>query len=915
MRPDGSLDAPFTLEDDDPPNIPGPTVRRRHRQTLDQDGIEEISDSNQAAAAWKQVAARRQAKQRSGTNLSNATSEGDSSTKDSKLTNKARDRTSSSAKAAGIVDLSFDNDEPPMPGQTTPSIKSTRDKEASSQASQFPVPRSNTLHEAVLPERAKPAESPKRTSQIFSLPMESLAGPTYHSHRLPWPSGAQAGDSFTGLPDVPSTTSTHYSPFLPSPSVIQAAKSNAELSMKSSATSAYRAHYLPQSSLAPVAGPSAKASRVTPLNRSPSSIPISRAEPSVTTQAIPGQHNGVTEPTYRGSPALGTSSDSFAHALSHVVPPSMQPIRDVAETAHEPTPPSCLDTASELDDARPDRDSSNVNMAVPRKTPESNFPSIPRLPQKQKAIKSVRRRNGISVSRLPVRPSHQFSADQQDALNAFPMRPDVALNNSTSASPLITRRSHSRTSTIVSSIVADREPVRTEEEFGRTVRPGGRITMPTEGTPIPHEDIGEVAPERAVRSAPLLSRSATPTARDSYQTLAEPTLAFQLPLSDTEITTVDISTAAFGRTSNNAPQPEHPGDFVENDSNQASRKLLLQPDMLTTTCSAVEGCLKRHVADRHEFHVPLVEAKMRHQRTFQEQELRARCHKQKRPQQPTLPKKYIQKTSPFENMPAIQMPFDRAHVKRLVDMSQELFVKAKPKDTVIKSGLSASTTKYKSNAPKIPPFKEYVSLRNNVLADNESKLLATPYFQDEDYRGREVLLDTLPYIYEMTHDEKGPLDFRKEQCRFYKNPVEAFLSEIGITWDDILYYLLAQEEDITRINNSLDGKEQFEALLLERSRYHVEEFERDGEPKKTTLFDRNDSKWREFVGQLKEPIASALRLAATACAAALKECEFSIWYLAQQSEAVQSHIAKKIAHEQSAKHSMYKQIMCRVCHQ
>ncbi|KAI4653958.1 hypothetical protein J4E93_001726 [Alternaria ventricosa] len=305
---------------------------------------------------------------------------------------------------------------------------------------------------------------------------------------------------------------------------------------------------------------------------------------------------------------------------------------------------------------------------------------------------------------------------------------------------------------------------------------------------------------------------------------------------------------------------------------------------------------------------------MRNQRTFQEQDLRARSRKQKRPQQPTLPEKYIQKTSPFENMRAIQVPFDRANAKRLVDMSQETFIKAKPKDTVVKSGLAAPTTKYKSDAPKIPPFKEYVSLRNNVLKDNESKLLATPYFQDEDYRGREVLLDTLPYMYEMTHDEKGPLDFRKEQCRFYEKAIEAFLSEIGITWNDILFWLLAPDQDIIQINKSLEGNKQFEAQLLERSRYHIEEFERDGEPKKAILFNRNNKKWEGFVAQLEEPIPSALRLAATASAAVFKECEFSIWYLAQQSKAVQSLIRTKSAHEQSSKHSTYKKIMCRVCH-
>ncbi|KAI4713429.1 hypothetical protein J4E89_002409 [Alternaria sp. Ai002NY15] len=466
------------------------------------------------------------------------------------------------------------------------------------------------------------------------------------------------------------------------------------------------------------------------------------------------------------------------------------------------------------------------------------------------------------------------------------------------------------------SIIADSAPAQTEEESVRAASPVERSTTPTQSPPPPpHDEAGEPAPGRAISSTPLLSRSATPTALCPVEASAEPTRPSEAPLSVPEIMIPDVPAPATVVSTHPTIQPEHLRVPVENDGGRTSKKPPLQADVLVTTRSAVEACLKRHVAERHELHAYLMETKMRNQRTFQEQDLRARSRKQKRPQQPILPEKYIQKTSPFENMRAIQVPFDRANAKRLVDMSQETFIKAKPKDTVVKSGLAVPTTKYKSDAPKIPPFKEYVSLRNNVLKDNESKLLATPYFQDEDYRGREVLLDTLPYMYEMTHDEKGPLDFRKEQCRFYDKAIEAFLSEIGITWNDILFWLLARDQDIIRINDSLNGSKQFEAQLLERSRYHIEEFERDGEPKKAILFDRNNKKWEEFVAQLEEPIPSALRLAATASAAVFKECEFSIWYLAQQSKAVQSLVQKKSAHEQSSKHSTYKTIMCRVCHQ
>ncbi|KAJ5063904.1 hypothetical protein J3E74DRAFT_443701 [Bipolaris maydis] len=336
---------------------------------------------------------------------------------------------------------------------------------------------------------------------------------------------------------------------------------------------------------------------------------------------------------------------------------------------------------------------------------------------------------------------------------------------------------------------------------------------------------------------------------------------------------------------------------------------------LAATRSAIDECLKRHIAERNEAHAKLTWIKLRHQRTCQERDLRAR-RKQKFATQPTLPEEFIQHTSPFADIPVVQMPFDRSWAsKGLPDMAQEVFVKAKPRDTVFRSGLSAHTTKFRSEAVVIPPFKEYVSLRNNILADNESKLLATPYFEDEDYESRLALLDALPTIYELTHDEKGPIDLRKEQCRFYRIAIEAFLGEIGVTWNEVLYWLLASDDVIKQINTGMSGSEDFSSILLERSQYSIEEFERDEELKETTLFDRDDEKWQDFIKQLERPSAMTLRLAAIACSAVLHECEFSIWYLAQQSDIVQNNILRKTLTGKNPVQSSYRQIWCRVCHQ
>ncbi|KAF1838737.1 hypothetical protein BDW02DRAFT_336506 [Decorospora gaudefroyi] len=332
--------------------------------------------------------------------------------------------------------------------------------------------------------------------------------------------------------------------------------------------------------------------------------------------------------------------------------------------------------------------------------------------------------------------------------------------------------------------------------------------------------------------------------------------------------------------------------------------------------SAIDTCLRRQLQTRHDQHAYLVCAKMRRQRTCQEQELRAHGHKGKSPI-PSLPGKYMQKASPFESMSPIQVPFDKkTSYRRFPHLNQEVFIKAKPKDIIVKSKMAASRmTGYKTDAVQIPPFREYVSLKNSILADNESKLLATPYFEDEEFEGRQTLLATLPYVYELTHDEFGPLGFRKEQRSFYKDSIEAFLAEIDVSWNDVLYWLLAPEKMIRRINDTLRASELFEGTLLERVRYEVEIFERDGDMKRATLFERKSKKWRKFLPQLNEPTARALRLVAIACAAVFQECKFNIWYLAQQSTAVQKHVLEKTAEGRSDTQSTYRQFMCRVCHQ
>jgi histone-lysine N-methyltransferase EZH2 len=766
-----------------------------------------------------------------------------------------------SAKSVEFIDLSIDEDDIATSGQITQQGAGAGAGDGTPAVHATPAfVHSDTLREAVLPERTKPSELAQQSGPepLPSLPMEPSANSGFRTPNLP-PSLIRETQDSTQEPVVKSPIGRRPFDFLPEfipPNLSAMARERMEK---------YKQFALPE-------------------NRAP----------------------------------ISTSWNSpMAWVLNQAVPPPIQPISNFAGDHRERTTSNCVNTGFERDDARLDSDDGNMANQVPAKAPQASASAIPRPPRKLKAIKSVKRRNDASsLPSVPARLPHEIPANEQETPNIFPARLNAGSSTTRPESPLIARRSQSKDPSVDTNITADIEPVHAEEEPIQTARADRRDTTPNPSILLSHQESGEAVPENDVSTAPLPSRAATPAAQCLSQASVEHNQTSEPLRTVPDTAAADVQISATSEVmQNDTTHLENPGVPDEYSGSQPSTVLRLHADVLITTRSAIEECLKRHVAERHESHAFMVQDKMWRQRTFQEREVRARSRKQKRLAQSTLPEKYIQTTSPFENMSAIQVPFDRTNTKGMVDMSQEVYVRAKPRDMVIKSGLAVSTTKYKSDAPMIPPFKEYVSLRNNILADNESKLLATPYFQDEDYSGREVLLDTLPYIYEMTNDENGPLDVRKEQCRFYKDAIEAFLSEIGITWNDILYWLLAPERNITRINYLVPGSRQFEAHLLERSRYHIEKFERDGEPKQNVLFNRNDRKWREFLPQLKEPSATALRLAATACAAVFQECEFSIWYLAEQSEAVQNHVATKTERGQAAERSTYREIVCRVCHQ
>ncbi|OAL56925.1 hypothetical protein IQ07DRAFT_22575 [Pyrenochaeta sp. DS3sAY3a] len=332
--------------------------------------------------------------------------------------------------------------------------------------------------------------------------------------------------------------------------------------------------------------------------------------------------------------------------------------------------------------------------------------------------------------------------------------------------------------------------------------------------------------------------------------------------------------------------------------------------------SAIDGCVKHHLQSRFEAHAYLTKTQLWRQRTCHEQEARA-LRNQQGPKRPSLPVKYSQSISPFADMPSIQIPLDK-HSHRdhhSIGFSQEIFPHGKPKSAVSRSSWHVPVTSFKSDGIAVPPFKEYVSLQESVLADNESKMHLMPYFHDFT-DSPEDLRKELPRQYEITQDSNVLGDLRQDQCRFYEDPVQRVLEYLGISWDDVLYWLLAPEQDIKFINNKSTGSSQFERCLLERSQYERETSSNE-EVDIYILFERDTkdtNKWQSFLSSLPEPTTKRLRLSALTCAAFLDQCHFNIWYLAEKAKSLLDWKSRKLRHPSVPAPFQYRNIMCRVCH-
>ena len=542
--------------------------------------------------------------------------------------------------------------------------------------------------------------------------------------------------------------------------------------------------------------------------------------------------------------------------------------------------------------------SESSNVSSPQRS------SAAALPRKQRAIKTASRPGGDRIFRLPPLVDHSQPAHVKDLLA---QSPGIRILSST-------RQSVERVAQSPSAEHSHQELRRmdlTPDKISATNTLIASETARTDGPAVSSQEQQDRLPPSFVSSE---DRASLLLKKSDSQPMDE-----TLPILSPNTREVKGSNSFGFETlgSKSGRQKPLEDTHVHDGSHTMFEEVLsISVGNHNTARSVVEFCLKQQLVDLYESHASLTRSKLWRQRICHESELRAKKQHRHGSASSSLPEKFIQLNSPFEALSPIQMPFDRqSAVEGMPDFSQEIYSSVKPKETTIRSGWVSPTTVYTSTAVSIPAFKEYVSLKNNFLVDNESKLLATPYFQDEDDKARTELRKRLPQQYEMKHDENALSDLRAEQCRFYKDVLESFLRKIDVSWSAVLFWLLAPDRVIRRINQLMDGSAQFEDFLLQRSKHQSEQFTRDEEPQTVTLFSPDTKRWQEFLSQQHEPAAKQLRLSALACAAVLDECGASIWYFAQQSDIMSLYVSRKTRTAVMRSSFRFRDALCRVCHQ
>ena len=195
------------------------------------------------------------------------------------------------------------------------------------------------------------------------------------------------------------------------------------------------------------------------------------------------------------------------------------------------------------------------------------------------------------------------------------------------------------------------------------------------------------------------------------------------------------------------------------------------------------------------------------------------------------------------------------------------------------------TTYDTSDTVEVPKYNHYVSISNNLLANNVTSLQHWPYFGD-DFDLNEA--SNLKKEYYVDVDDRERKLLRLGQAESFAPYAEDLMKSVDCEWPDVLHFLLELEPDV---GTSSDARK----ALQERERFIAEDFIRDGE------------RWGKVLGKLSTPSPDKAGRAAVLCDHFQRLAKFSFWHLVRRS----AYTKRLVADAEEVPDES--QLTCRVC--
>jgi len=208
---------------------------------------------------------------------------------------------------------------------------------------------------------------------------------------------------------------------------------------------------------------------------------------------------------------------------------------------------------------------------------------------------------------------------------------------------------------------------------------------------------------------------------------------------------------------------------------------------------------------------------------------------------------------------------------------------------------------YTSEAVSVPPYLSYISIRRNILAENDRSLKYYPYFGEEGPGKKSGLEKELEDRFNNRIKDLPLRHWFAEQAEKLGPYAARYLEDVGCQMMDVLYLLLDTDRLIEPDEVSASGS---------MRKWHVRCFATD--------FGRTNKKWQEVFCRLRCPEQQALARADLACRAFYNTTKLSLWYIVRNHESATSLLTwsqeKKGSPSGSQGLSTYADLGCLVCH-